>query len=197
MKKILNILLILMLFSFPGNSQKAKTSENKATIIVSPDIVRYQMAGGIGASWHAISKDKIDEGKEYKWALREKNSRGSAWGGNPPVADSLEWDQIYNYAKWLGLDWIRVEISARMYEPERGKYSWKNEEMEALYRILDWAEKNKADVFLQQMWSNVKWNAFSGVQPLLSAPKSTDDFGNGLATLVEYLLKVKKYTCIK
>jgi hypothetical protein len=197
MKKILNILLILMLFSFPGNSQKAKTSENKATIIVNPDIVRYQMAGGIGASWHAISKDKIDEGKEYKWALREKSSRGSAWGGNPPVSDSLVWDQIYNYAKWLGLDWIRVEISASMYEPEKGKFSWENEEMEALYKILDWAEKNKADVFLQQMWSNVKWNAFPGVQPLLSAPKSPDDFGNGLATLVEYLLKVKKYTCIK
>jgi hypothetical protein len=47
------------------------------------------------------------------------------------------------------------------------------------------------------MWSNVKLNSYPGVQPLLSAPKSQDDFANGLATLAEYLLKVKKYTCIK
>ena len=46
------------------------------------------MAGGIGASWHAISLDSIDVSPEYKWALRYKNSRGSAWGGNPPVTDT-------------------------------------------------------------------------------------------------------------
>jgi hypothetical protein len=197
MKTSLFTLLIITLFCYLGFSQIAETSNRKISIIVDPGVSRYKMAGGIGASWHAISKDKIDEGDEYKWALRYKNSRGSAWGGNPPVADSIVWDQIYNYARWLGLDWIRVEISARMYEPEREKFDWNNEEMHALYKILDWAEKNRADVFLQQMWSNVKWNAYPGVQPLLSAPKSPDDFANGLSTLVEYLLKVKKYTCIK
>lgn len=197
MKKSLFTLLIIMLFCYSGFSQNAETSNRKTSIVVNPGIMRYKMAGGIGASWHAISKDKIDEGKEYKWALREKNSRGSAWGGNPPVTDSLAWDQTYKFAEWLGLDWIRVEISASMYEPEREKFDWNNEEMQALYKILDWAERNRADVFLQQMWSNVKWNSYPGVQPLLSAPKSPDDFANGLATLAEYLLKVKKYTCIK
>jgi len=155
------------------------------------------MAGGIGASWHAISKDSIDESLEYKWALRYSNSRGSAWGGNPPVSDTLAWKQIYKYASWLGLSWLRVELSARMYEPERNQFDWDNEEMLALYKILDWAEANNADVFLQQMWSNVKWNAYPGVQPLLSAPKSLDDFSEGLARLLEHLLIEKKYTCIK
>jgi hypothetical protein len=197
MKRVLFILLVTVLFNYPVVPQNSETSNKKISIIINPDKPQYKMAGGIGASWHAISKDKIDESEEYKWALRYKNSRGSAWGGNPPVADSLAWDQIYNYAKWLGLDWIRVEVSARMYEPEREKYDWHNEEMLALYKILDWAETNKADVFLQQMWSNVKWNAYPGVQPLLSAPKSLYDFANGLATFAEYLLKVKKYTCIK
>ena len=197
MKKSLFTLLIIMLFCYSGFSQNAETSNTKLSIIVNPGITRYKMAGGIGASWHAISKDKVDEGKEYKWALREKNSRGSAWGGNPPVTDSLAWNQTYKLAEWLGLDWIRVEISGSMYEPEREKFDWNNEEMQALYKILDWAEKNRADVFLQQMWSNVKWNSYPGVQPLLSAPKSPDDFANGLATLAEHLLKVKKYTCIK
>jgi hypothetical protein len=155
------------------------------------------MAGGIGASWHAISQDSIDVSPEYKWALRYRNSRGSAWGGNPPVTDTAAWKQIYKHASWLGLTWIRVELSARMYEPERNKFDWDNNEMVALYKILDWAEANNADVFLQQMWSNVKWNAYPGVQPLLSAPKSAEDFAEGIGSLLEHLLKVKKYTCIK
>jgi hypothetical protein len=196
-KRNLSALLIFVLIFYPGISQITDKSNSKLTITVNPKVTLYKMAGGIGASWHAISKDKIDESEEYKWALRFKNSRGSAWGGNPAVADTLVWDQIYRHAKWLGLDWIRVELSARMYEPEREKFDWNNEEMLALYKILDWAQENKADVFLQQMWSNVKWNSFPGVQPLLSAPKSIDDFANGLATLAEYLLVVKKYTCIK
>jgi hypothetical protein len=157
----------------------------------------YKMSGGIGASWHAISEDTIDESPEYKWALRYKNSRGSAWGGNPPVTNSAAWEQIYKHASWLGLSFVRVEISARMYEPERNKFSWDNEEMQALNKILNWAESNNADVFLQQMWSNVRWNSYPGVQPLLSAPKSAEDFAEGIATLVEYLTVKKKYNCIK
>ncbi len=159
--------------------------------------IKHTMSGGIGASWHALSIDSIDESPDYKYALRYSNSRGSAWGGNPPVGNTVEWNQIYKHASWLGLSWLRVELSMRMYEPERNQFDWENEEMLALYNILDWAEANNADVFLQQMWSNVKWNAFQDVQPLLSAPKSLDDFAGGLAKLVEYLLIEKKYTCIK
>lgn len=166
-------------------------------ITINRDTVIYRMSGGIGASWHAISEAKIDEGEEYTWALRYVNSRGSAWGGNPPVSEDKSWEQILNHAGWLGLNWIRVELSARMYEPERNQFDWDNEEMQALYKILDWCEENKADVFLQQMWSNVKWNSYPGVQPLLSAPKSVDDFATGLSTLAAYLLNQKKYTCIK
>jgi hypothetical protein len=88
-------------------------------------------------------------------------------------------------------------MSQRMYEPEREKFDWENEEMQALYRILDWCEKNGADVFLQQMWGYVEWNAYPGVHPLISAPKNLDDFANGIATLLEYLTKTKGYTCIK
>lgn len=173
------------------------TGQESTNISINADKERYRMAGGIGASWHAISQDSIDESPEYKWALRYKNSRGSAWGGNPPVTNAGAWEQIYNHAGWLGLSWIRVELSARMYEPERNKFSWDNKEMAALYKILDWAEASNADVFLQQMWSNVKWNSYPGVQPLLSAPRSIEDFAEGIGSLAEHLLKVKNYTCIK
>jgi len=157
----------------------------------------YRMAGGIGASWHGISEDSIDESADYKWALRHKNNRGSAWGGNPPVTAETSWNQIYNHESWLGMSFIRVELSARIYEPGKNKFDWDNEEMQALYKILDWAQTNDADVFLQQMWSNVKWNAYPGVQPLLSAPQSVEDFAEGFATMVEYLTVNKKYSCIK
>jgi hypothetical protein len=166
-------------------------------VVVHADQVRYTMAGGIGASWHAISKDSVDEDPAYTWAIRLPNSRGSAWGGNPPVTDHAAWDQIYHHASWLGLSFLRVEVSASMYEPERGRFDWTNEEMLALYKILDWAQANDADVFLQQMWSNVKWNAYPGVQPLLSAPRSLPDFAEGIATLVHHLTHAKGYTCVK
>ena len=170
---------------------------SQTSLKINGNQIRYKMSGGIGASWHAISKDSIDESPEYKYALRYSNSRGSVWGGNPPVSNVHAWDQLYEHASWLGLSWLRVELSMRMYEPERNQFDWDNEEMLALYNILNWAEANNVDVFLQQMWSNVKWNAYQDVQPLLSAPKSLDDFANGIAKLTEHLLIKKKYTCIK
>jgi hypothetical protein len=47
------------------------------------------------------------------------------------------------------------------------------------------------------MWGHVEWNAFPGVHPLLSAPRSLDDFADGLAELVEHLTRRKGYTCIR
>ncbi len=159
--------------------------------------VRYTMSGGIGASWHAISEADIDRSPAYKYSRSGINDRGSAWGGNPPVSDHEAWDQICDHASWLGLNWMRVELAMRMYEPARGVFDWDNQEMLALYRILDWAEEKDADVFLQQMWSNVKWNSYPGVQPLISAPMSLNDFADGVAGLLDHLVSEKGYTCIK
>ena len=189
MRILLSAVLSLLLIS--------ACTDKKADIEINAANTLYKMAGGIGASWHAISEDTIDESPAYKWALRYKNSRGSAWGGNPPVTATNAWAQIYKHASWLGMSFVRVELSARMYEPERNKFDWDNEEMQALYKILDWAQANDADVFLQQMWSNVKWNSYPDVQPLLSAPKSVEDFAEGFATMVEHLTVTKKYSCIK
>ena len=40
------------------------------------------------------------------------------------------------------------------------------------------------------------WNAIAGAGRLHSAPKSVDDFAQGIATLMECLIKTKHYTCI-
>jgi hypothetical protein len=159
--------------------------------------VLHTLRGGLGASWHAISRDFPLDNHLYRYPAREENSRGSAWGGNPPVSDTAAWRQVKDHATWLGMNFIRVELSQRMYEPARGQFDWENEEMQALYNILDWCQQHGADVFLQQMWGYVDWNSYEGVHPLISAPKDPDDFVRGIATLLEYLTGERGYTCIK
>lgn len=185
--------MMLAIFSSIGNKLRGQIAEIK----IDATHVTHTMRGGMGASWHAISKELPLNNERYKYPVRGASPRGSAYGGNPPVSDISAWRQIQNHASWLGLNFVRVELSQRMYEPERKKYDWNNEEMLALYKILDWCQQNNADVFLQQMWGYVEWNAYPGVHPLISAPKNLADFSDGIATLIEYLTKTKGYTCIK
>jgi len=176
---------------------KIKSQDNQLNMSVDINTVLSQMKGGIGASWHSMVKEIPLENEKYDYPVRLNNPRGSAYGGNPPLSDTSAWNQLFYHAKWLGLDFIRVELSQRMYEPERNVFDWENEEMQVLYKILDCCQANHADVFLQQMWGHVAWNAYPGVHPLLSAPKSLEDFADGIATLLQYLTQTKKYTCIK
>lgn len=185
------IIAIALSFAFT----KQKTSD--ANIHVNTSEIIHTMRGGMGASWHAISKELPLNNERYKYPVRTVCPRGSAYGGNPPVSDTVAWNQIKSHAAWLGLNFIRVELSQRMYEPGRRQFDWDNEEMQALYHILDWCEQNNCDVFLQQMWGYVEWNAYPGVHPLISAPKSLDDFAHGIATLIEHLKVKKGYSCIK
>lgn len=147
------------------------------------------MRGGIGASWHAI------EGPIHGPA-------GSAWGANPPPEDAAAWREVFRHANWLGLDWCRVELEQRTYEPERAQFDWSSRDMRVLKRILDWCQQNRVDVFLQQMWGNVGWNTFpewreDPARRVRSGPLSLDDFAEGLAMLVQHLVKEKRYTCIR
>jgi len=162
----------------------AAAGADEAVVRVDLGKAERTMAGGIGAAWHAIRADV-------------PGARSSAWGANPPLGNALAWRQVQDHAAWLGLDWLRVQIDQRMYEPGNTQFEWDNEERQTLYRILDWAETHKADVFLQQMWSHVAWNAITNVDPARSAPRSVEAFADGLATLAEHLLKTRRYTCIK
>jgi len=172
-------------------------SEKHINLQVDGQHVTHQMKGGIGASWHALIHEMPFDNSKYDYPARFIGPRGSAYAGNPPLNDTAAWNQLYKHAAWLGLNFVRVEMAMHMYEPERNKFDWDNDEMQALYRILDWCQANHADVFLQQMWAQVAWNSHSGVHPLISSPKSVDDFANGIATLLKYLTETRKYTCIK
>ena len=173
------------------------SESNQTKIIINPAQVINTMKGGIGASWHALSKEIPLNNEKYDYPVRFINPRGSGYAGNPPVNDEPAWEQISYHARWLGLNFIRVELSQHMYEPERNLFDWNNDEMLALYKILDWCETNRADVFLQQLWRHVEWNAYPGVHPLLSAPYSVQDFAYGIAILLDYLINKRGYSCIK
>lgn len=168
------------------------------TLSVNGGKVVHVMAGGAGASWHAI-------GSTAFWYPRTKfghrpvdrRARGSAWGGTPTVDYAQAWKDLAGHVRWLGLDFIRVECDMRMYQPERGKFDWDNEEMQMLYRILEICQENQAEVFLTQMWQDVDWNVYPSQSRLTSAPKSVPDFAAGLGTLLEHLVKTKGYTCIR
>jgi hypothetical protein len=175
---------------------RSSVAYNQEIVINGNDIL-HTMKGGIGASWHALVTDIPIAKGNYGYDIETVSPRGSAWGGNPPLSNKKAWNQVYAHAKWLGLDFIRVELDQRMYEPKRNTFDWENDEMKTLFRILDWCQANNADVFLQQMWGHVDWNSYPGVHPLFSAPRSLSDFANGIATLLDHLINVKKYTCIK
>jgi hypothetical protein len=155
------------------------------------------MRGGIGASFHVISTElpsRKPEGGD-SWS-------GSEWGGNPDAADARHWDDLFRHAEWLGMDWCRVEFEQRVYEPGKRQFSWDNQEMQVLYRVLDWAERRGVDVFLTQMWADVAWNAFAEndhdpVRILRSGPKDLNEWTYGLGEFIEHLTKKKSYTCIK
>ncbi len=176
---------------FPPHAAES-TAETPATVEITVDATNVinTMRGGIGASWHAIeSPIPIGHG-------------GSAWGAYPPAEDERAWQQIYRHASWLGLDWNRVEIEQRVYEPERDQFTFDTPEMRILYRILDWNQQHSTDVFFQQMWCNTAWLAYpqfrnDPIARVHSAPQDLRAFANGLATLMEYLIKKRGYTCIK
>jgi len=151
-------------------------------ITVAADTPVHTMRGGIGASFHVIAAELPGrKGGGDSWS-------GSAWGGNPDASDDRHWQALLTHADWLGMDWCRVELEQRIYEPRRGEFDWDNSEMHVLYRILDWAEHRGVDVFLQQMWGDVGWNAYPGnaedpVRRLRSAPNSIPDWAHGLGEL--------------
>lgn len=155
------------------------------TITIDPARASEPLRGGIGASWHAINDGPRNDGM------------GSAWGGHPAPTDTAQWEEIYRHADWLGLNFIRVEIAQRSYQPQRDQFTWESEDMLALRRILDWAQSRGCDVFLQQMNNNVEWNAYPGVDALHSAPHDLAAWADGLAAMAGEVTREWGYSCVK
>ncbi len=188
MKITVSLFLIIMCFFSCKNDRQPDV-----TIRVSDKVINT-LTQGVGASIHAI-EDSILVLDGITWG-------GSAWGGNPDPSDSARWERIFYHIRWTGMDWTRLEICQKMYNPEEGIYTWDNHEMRILYKYLDFFQANGIDVLLQQMWSDVEWMAYPGHRTnamgiLRSAPYDKEKFAVSFATLMEYLVITKGYTCIK
>ncbi|MBK9140384.1 MAG: hypothetical protein IPM17_16760 [Verrucomicrobia bacterium] len=188
----------LVVAALGGMAFAADAGEQPPSVAVevSLDQPVRRLAGGLGASWHAIRREVPFDPKRMT-SGRSGAPQGSGFGGNPPLDNTAAWQDLERHFRWLGLDWCRVEFTHRMYQPERDRFEWDNEEMRTLYRILDICESNRVDVFLTQMWNDVAWNAHDDVHPLQSAPRSVPDFARGLGELCERLLRQRRYTCIR
>ena len=151
--RVLNLVFIVV-FLIGCNKKNMK----KISVKVNANSINHTMQGGMGASWHAISKDFPLQNEKYSTPVREVGSRGSAFGGNPLTSNTKAWKQLTEHASWLGLNFVRVELSQRMYEPEKKQFDWNSEEMLALYNILDWAQATTVDVCLQQMGMAAEWH---------------------------------------
>lgn len=189
MRPLITIIVLTMTLLLMAATRK-KYAKNEFVITVEANEILYQMKGGIGASWHAIEEPC------------QGYNAGSAWGANPRLDDPKSWESLYGYADWLGLNFCRIELEQRMYEPAKDRYTFDSYEMRVLYRMLNWCEKNDVDVFLQQMWNNVPWLMPEGVNAgsanrLRVAPGDMDAFAKGFATVIEHLVKEKGFTCIK
>jgi hypothetical protein len=173
------------------------TNEKAKTITIHTGMVAHTMRGGLGASWHAIGPTAF----HYPDVIGRDNRacRGSAFGGNPPLLAGYQsaWRDLLHHARWLGLDFIRVEIDMRMYHPQRDLFTWDNEEMQTLERILQHCQSNDVDVYFSMMWQDVDWNAHPGVSRLQSAPRSVEDFAESYSALLERLIQAKGYSCIR
>lgn len=166
---------------------------------ITPDSVVNQMAAGFGCNTYAML-DSVpvvyDQNHNYRsWG-------GSAWGATPEAIDTKAWDKIFTYMDWLGMDYTRLNLEHRVFEPEKGKLSFDNREMQVLYKQLDYFEKKGTIVQLQEMYPNVKWLAHKELQSnavdiVKSGPADLEAWSDGIIALLKHLVQVKKYTCIK
>lgn len=192
-----SFLILLVCVFFLTNCSRTSDS-NRITIKINSGSVLNVMQGGMGASMHAIEDSipaGIFNGKYKSWG-------GSAWGANPDPSNSEAWNSIYTLTDWLGLDWCRLEINHKMYEPQKGRLDTTNREMKILFRWLDYCQQRDVDVLLQEMWPDVEWLAHKELKNnriglLCSAPNDFDAWADGFVTLVDFLVNIKGYSCIK
>ncbi|MDQ7826126.1 MAG: carboxypeptidase-like regulatory domain-containing protein [Candidatus Eremiobacteraeota bacterium] len=152
----------------------------------------YAMHEGYGANVTSMNTSIEIEVFE-KWGGRV----GSAYCALPEPDDEAHWSSIFSFMNWSGLDWIRLNMEMNDYEPGKDHFTWDSGNFRRLLKILDWAQAHDVDVLLQQQDQATQWNFIQMINPAFSAPSDMNAFANGFATMVDYLVNTKNYTCIK
>jgi hypothetical protein len=198
MKKINFTSTILLLLAISCTSKKSSIVQ----ITVDTDSMINVMQGGIGCNIHAIEDSLPIVEFSVKNGISRFSYGGSAWGANPKLDDSAGWNKLFELADWLGMDWCRVGIQFKMFEPGKNKFTFDNYDMKVLYKYLDYCQSRNIDVFLQNYWNNAAWLVPDSIRKnpvrlIRCAPTDINAFTDGLIKLLKHLVEIKKYTCIK
>lgn len=121
-----------------------------------------------------------------------------------------DWELVCQRVEAMHLQKIRVMVMPEWFEPQNENsdpydmdmdaFSWDNEDMASLYKVLDLAEKNGIRVNLT-LWgahaSQNSWLAVPGTKHWISPPNNLDEWSENFCALLKYLVEVKGYTCIE
>ena len=71
------------------------------SVAVRLDQPLHRLAGGLGASWHALRRE-VPFDLDGMTPGRRGAPQGSAFGGNPPLENTAAWQDLERHFRWLG-----------------------------------------------------------------------------------------------
>ncbi len=94
--------------------------------------------------------------------------------------------------KWMDIPIVRIMMQTKWCFSESTGYDWDNDDMNALYRHLNFCKQNNIEVLLTDWGVEVDWLAVDGIT-------KTDDslYAEVIGTYLDYLINKKEFTCIK
>ncbi|OGU56169.1 MAG: hypothetical protein A2V66_09550 [Ignavibacteria bacterium RBG_13_36_8] len=99
---------------------------------------------------------------------------------------------ITDRIEWMKMPITRIMMLTKWCYDGRGGYSWDNENMQALYKHLDYCQNKGIDVVLCEWGIEPEWLNIGELNKV-DNPKYAEAIGE----YMDYLLNTKNYTCIK
>lgn len=121
-----------------------------------------------------------------------------------------DWNMVCQRVEAMHLQKIRVMVMPEWYEPQNenddpfytdmSAFSWNNEDMNALYKVLDLAQRENIQVNLT-LWgahaTKNSWLAVPGCVHWVSPPNDLDEWSENICALLKHLIEEKGYSCVK
>jgi hypothetical protein len=103
-----------------------------------------------------------------------------------------DWELVQKRIRWMRLPFVRMMMCSRWCTNGDGTFDWQNKHMQSLYRHLDVCQKENITVLLTDWGCVPDWLKVPGYNGV-DDPK----YAEGIGTYLDYLIREKKYTCIK
>ncbi len=123
------------------------------------------------------------KGFGVEWDSRAYNQNG---------VTQKDFQVIGERIKWMDIPIVRIMMQTKWCFSESTGYDWDNDDMNALYRHLNFCKQNNIEVLLTDWGVEVDWLAVDGIT-------RTDDslYAEVIGTYLDYLINKKGFTCIK